>query len=73
MEYPKWKYHAEIEARIVQSEAEEKALGSDWGNSPADFGVITYPTPEQKYEMEKAKLNTVKEEKKPRKLKAEKV
>lgn len=32
--YPRWKYHALQEAKIVNSEAEERALGVGWGNEP---------------------------------------
>lgn len=35
--YPKWKYHAEKPAVIVQSEEAEKALGAGWVESPADL------------------------------------
>ena len=37
MSYPKWLYHAEKEARIVQDEAAHKALGAEWVESPAAF------------------------------------
>jgi hypothetical protein len=37
MSYPKWKYHAVKEALIVGSEAEERALGEGWAESPAEF------------------------------------
>lgn len=39
VQYPKWKYHPKKEALIVQSHAEEKALGSGWFESPADFSI----------------------------------
>lgn len=35
-QYPKWKYHPALEARIVADEASEKALGCAWVDSPAD-------------------------------------
>jgi hypothetical protein len=37
--FPKWKYHATSTAVIVQNEAEEVALGDEWGNSPAEFAT----------------------------------
>lgn len=37
MSFPKWKYHAEKEALVVDSELEEQALGEGWRDSPADF------------------------------------
>lgn len=36
-QYPKWKYHATKDAVIVKDEAEEKALGKGWKDSPAEF------------------------------------
>lgn len=41
--YPKWKYHPDKEARIVHTPEAEAALGPDWYESPADFGVETCP------------------------------
>lgn len=32
--YPKWKYHAFEMPKVVNSAAEENALGEDWGDSP---------------------------------------
>lgn len=37
MSYPKWKYHAEKSAVVVDSAEAEKALGDGWAESPADF------------------------------------
>ena len=34
--FPRWKYHAEKPAIIVKSEEEEKSLGHEWVNSPAE-------------------------------------
>lgn len=34
-EWPKWRYHASGEARIVASEAEQDRLGPWWFDSPA--------------------------------------
>lgn len=36
-EYPKWKYHATKPAAVVKDEAEEKALGKGWEDTPAAF------------------------------------
>lgn len=33
-EYPRWKYHADFEAYLVNSEAEEKKLGPGWTDAP---------------------------------------
>ena len=33
--YPAWIYHRDFEPRIVQSEAEEAALGPGWVDSPS--------------------------------------
>lgn len=35
--YPSWRYHKELEPRIVQDEAADKLLGSDWKDTPAAF------------------------------------
>lgn len=34
---PKWLYHKDKGAVLLNSEAEEKALGSGWVDSPAGF------------------------------------
>lgn len=36
IEFPKWKYHASEEARIVKSAEAEAALGAGWVDSPAE-------------------------------------
>lgn len=36
-EFPKWKYHAEKEAVIVESSDAEAALGAGWADSPAEL------------------------------------
>lgn len=33
--YPAWRYHATQEARIVETEEEDRALGQGWVRSPA--------------------------------------
>lgn len=35
VEYPKWKYHEDGRAVVVQSRDGEVALGAGWGDSPA--------------------------------------
>jgi hypothetical protein len=42
--YPSWRYHAELEARIVYSAEEDAALGDGWCHSPADI-VVVIPEP----------------------------
>ena len=37
MSYPKWKYHKTEEPQLVESEEQEKELGGEWKESPADF------------------------------------
>lgn len=44
--YPKWLYHAEHEARIVDGEEAHEALGPGWEESPADLKPRA-PEPEQ--------------------------
>lgn len=39
-EYPKWKYHATREPVLVHSAAEAEALGTEWGDSPAEAQAI---------------------------------
>lgn len=41
--FPKWKYRKDGIARLVADAAAEKSLGSEWADSPKDFGVITHP------------------------------
>lgn len=43
IEYPKWLYHAEKAPQIVKSEADAKALGSDWVETPADVKKAEAP------------------------------
>ena len=35
--FPSWRYHATEQPRIVNDEAEDKALGKGWADSPAKF------------------------------------
>lgn len=42
-EYPKWMYHREAPAVIVQDPDELAALGPEWAESPADLAVETAP------------------------------
>lgn len=56
-DFPKMKYHADYvhdqkpgtlysfteSAQLVNNPEEEKALGEEWKNSPADFGIVTQP------------------------------
>lgn len=39
IEYPKYLYHATHAPRIVASQAEHEALGSEWAESPAEATV----------------------------------
>lgn len=41
---PGWRYNKAGDSRLVMSPEEEQALGSDWKDSPAAFGVETHPT-----------------------------
>lgn len=43
IEFPKWKYHPAKPALIVDDEGAERALGAEWADSPAHFGVETCP------------------------------
>lgn len=47
-EYPKWKYHRAEQAQIVESPAEEEALGPGWADSPAEFEQAPEPEPKKK-------------------------
>lgn len=47
--YPKWKYHITKEAVIVQTPAQEQALGEGWQDRPGGFAdppitIVTVPT-----------------------------
>jgi hypothetical protein len=35
-EFPKWKYHPQLAAVIVNNKIEEKALGSEWYDTPTE-------------------------------------
>lgn len=39
--FPKWKYHREQEARVVNDAAAEAALGAGWVDSPALFDAAS--------------------------------
>lgn len=39
IEYPKWKYHSEKPAVIVNDKGEEKELGDDWEDAPIELSV----------------------------------
>lgn len=67
MSYPKWKYHAKLEAKIVHSEDEEKALGKEWAESPAEF-----QKPAGSYVEHMEAWPAKSEEKKPKKAKKDK-
>jgi hypothetical protein len=44
-EYPKWKYHKKYpQGLIVESAAEEVALGDGWANGPSELGIETCPS-----------------------------
>jgi hypothetical protein len=58
-EYPKWKYHPQKEAVIVQNYIEEKALGTDWYNTPTEVAKAMEQLAEQ---VRKLKLDAEKEE-----------
>jgi hypothetical protein len=49
-EYPRFMYaevNGKIKARVVKSDAERDSIGSDWKNSPAEFGYIGAPSFDQ--------------------------
>lgn len=48
MSYPKWKYHKTEEPKLVESEEQEKELGGDWKESPADFEQASEEKPKSK-------------------------
>lgn len=47
-EFPKWKYHANQPSVIVNSDKEEKDLGKDWYDTPAEVAGKG-PNPESAY------------------------
>lgn len=72
MGFPKWKYHSTKDALIVQDEEQEKALGSGWGESPAEFGRITYKEHMESWQAkEEIKEEVEAKPKKSKKVKAE--
>lgn len=46
-QFPKYKYHAELDPIVVEDEDEESSLSDEWADSPAEHGVITAPSVEQ--------------------------
>lgn len=60
MPYPKMKYHKTEEPMRIENVEEEELLGEDWKDSPADFGVITHPSPDQQKDDRLEKLRTAK-------------
>lgn len=42
--YPRFRYHPDKPAELVNSPEEEKALGAGWYKSPAEYGVETAPS-----------------------------
>ncbi len=34
IEYPKWKYHQELDPCVVKDAQEDEALGSEWSEAP---------------------------------------
>lgn len=42
-DYPKMIFNPDGRVAVVQSQEEQKALGSGWHDSPADYGVETCP------------------------------
>jgi hypothetical protein len=36
-DYPKWKYHSEKPAVVIDSAEQETSLGAEWKDSPAEF------------------------------------
>lgn len=50
--YPSWRYHKDGDSKIVHSEAEHKALGADWAQSPAHFEKQDEVAPELAWPME---------------------
>lgn len=42
--YPKWLYHSAKAPVLVKDEAEHKALGAEWFESPADVKSLSEPS-----------------------------
>lgn len=47
-EYPKVKYKTDAEPKLVVDDKSEKALGSEWGDSPAEDSPSAEPKKETK-------------------------
>ena len=74
IEYPKWLYHKELPAKLVQSEEEHAALGMEWHESaraqtvqkdeilPREHGFIAFPKWKYHMDGESAVVNSELEE-----------
>jgi len=47
-EFPKWMYHKDLAAVIVQDPQQQDDLGKDWAESPAAFNEPEKHEPEKK-------------------------
>lgn len=63
-QYPKWVYHKEHKAKIVNDQAEHEALAEGWVDSPADIEKVSIevlPEEIEKNEVEGSDLELVTE------------
>lgn len=49
-DYPKMIYNPDGRVAVVQSDEEQKAMGGEWHDSPAEYGVETCPAAPQAVE-----------------------
>ncbi len=55
IEYPKWKYHEELDPRLVKSKDEDEALGDEWKEVPFEYEEVIEETTEKPVRRRKKK------------------
>ena len=67
------KSESKFKSVIVQSQVEQDALEGKWEESPAAFGIVSHPNPDEESELQAKKAESKKAEHKEAKVKEAKV
>lgn len=51
--YPSWRYHKNLDAKIIHSAEEDEALGNEWATTPAAFEEVKNEKAQSASEAEK--------------------